>query len=240
MVFTICSNHGGCSISNWFGQRVLNDWMLIISTMRPNSLTRHDETDDIPSAIKIDRTRTWDWKTTDSRFQPRNKNYIIYIYVHTYIHAHTHTHTHIYIYDSPPARWGSLDLNKGATPHLLFLYSLRFSSSRALLVLFLLLCQLVVSVGSARSKCQKLIATSSSVWARVAPNLTASSGCSWARMGPNRDQEGSQNSCQKECQIKCQKICQIECQIECQNICQIECNQECQIECQNACQIECH
>ena len=97
--------------------------------------------------------------------------------------------------------------------------------------ILLCLCQLVVSVGSARSKCQKLIARS---------------GCNWPRMDPNTCQKECQNrgqiECRKECQIACQNICKIECQIERlenQILCQIECQKECQIACQNICKIEC-
>ena len=46
--------------------------------------------------------------------------------------------------------------------------------------------------------------------------------------------------CQKECQKRCQIECEIQCKIKCRNnICQIDCQNICQIECQNKGQIEC-
>ena len=88
---------------------------------------------------------------------------------------------------SPPARWRSIDFNKGATPSSLpsFLPSLLSSSAVLLLVPACRHCGHVESpaLSSEVILPQKLIASSSSVWAHTDPN-----------------------TCQKECQIGCRHM----------------------------------
>ena len=112
-----------------------------------------------------------------------------YITIHTYIHTHIYIYTYIYIniyiYDSPPARWGSLDLNKGATPHLLFLYSLRFSSPLVLSLSFFFSsasssCLSAVPEASARSS-SPAPAQSGHAWLRTLPRALDAAGHAWAR-----------------------------------------------------------
>ena len=78
---------------------------------------------------------------------------------------------------SPPARWGSLDFNKGATP------SRRDCGHQPI---------------------ASHIASFGCSWARLGLNPIASSGGSSARLGPNTCQIKCQNRCQIECQKECQ------------------------------------
>ena len=100
----------------------------------------------------------------------------------------------------PPARWLSLDSNKGATPSLLLLHLCLPRRS-------------LLSSSQLRT-----------LWATPGPELHIVSsgycGHAWARKHAkeNARHNARKDLCQKEYQKMCQKVCQNWYQIECQNV----------------------
>ena len=112
---------------------------------------------------------------------------------------------------SPPARWGSLDFNKGGTLELIH-SSLPPSLHPSLLRSFT---PHLVTMDAAGHAWMWILYRQ--LWMQMGmpgPKVhIASAGCCGGLLDPNR--------CQRECQRECQNRYQIECQKECQNfICQ--------------------
>ena len=134
-----------------------------------------------------------------------------------------------------PARWGSPDFNKGATP-LPLLPLLLLCLLLVLLHVVLLLLRLHLACCTCCTRCHIASSECCGVCLTLNTISRAPDAVEWAWTRTHaRKKKKYLHMYQYICQIECHKACQI----ECQNKYQIECQKECQIECHKCFQMIC-